>query len=100
MKISKVLIMAVLLMISFSASAFATEIDFNSDTAFSTPDLSIDLMNETLDIDPPLTEHRMASIVAESRHCVLRSRFDAKTIMPLPKHRYEFRQRYEVGWQI
>ena len=103
-QMSKVIIMAVMLVISISANAALAsameglDIEFAGDTAYSNADLSIDLMY-SVDVEPVLLDRidRVAPI-AELRHSAGRAQFKAKTAK-LPNPPRNYRQPSEVGWR-
>ncbi len=99
MKMNKVIFMAVMLLFSISANAWAV-VDFEAtgDTVYSTADLSMELMYN-VDIDPVVLDSIDYQVkpIAEPRHSAARARLKAKTAkLPTPPSNY--RQRYEVGW--
>ncbi len=100
MKMSKVMIMAVMLCLSMSYNALAfADIERIGDTAYANADLSMDLMYN-VDIEPVVLDSMDGRVtpIAEPRHSAERAQFKAKTAkLPTPPSNY--RQRYEVGWQ-
>jgi hypothetical protein len=101
MKMSKVMIMAVMLCLSISYNAMAfADIERIGDTAYTTADLSFEIMFN-VDVEPVVPvfmDLGRVTPVAELRHSAGRVQFKAKTAkLPIPPRNY--RQRSEVGWR-